>query len=188
MVDGLLARVGPSGSYLGFDVHGPSIRFCRRRYGADGRCRFEAAGIASPYSTGNGGPIEEYSFPFESGQADFVLAKSVFTHLMPTEAARYLSEIQRVLRPGRPAVVTIFLFAWGSRTDRGGSRFFRSSDTAGRVRWRSRLRPSSAVAYERGYFYAMVGDAGLRVQYLSSGFFPGDTESLSGQDVVILGH
>lgn len=188
MVPGLLERTGKGGSYVGFDVHGPSIDWCRRHYGRDPRCRFELARIASTYSIGDGGPIEEYSFPVADGQADFVLAKSVFTHLMPSEAGQYLSEIHRVLRPGRPAVLTAFLFASGSRTDSGRSRFFRSTDSTGKVRWRSPLRPRSAVAYERDYFFALVERAGLRVQWLSPGFFPGDGDSLSGQDVVILGH
>jgi hypothetical protein len=85
-------------------------------------------------------------------------------------------------------MLTAFLFAADSRTGSGGSRFFRSTDSTGKVRWRSPLRPHSAVAYERDHFVALVGGAGLRVQWLSPGFFPGDVESLSGQDVVILGH
>ena len=188
MVEGLLARIGPRGSYVGFDVHGPSIRWARRRFAEDPRCRFEVARLASPYSTGNGGLTEDYSFPAADGAADFVLAKSVFTHLMPSETRRYLSEVHRVLRPGRPAVLTAFLFATDSRTGSGRSRFFRSTDSTGKVRWRSPLRPQSAVAYERDDFVALVEGAGLRVQWLSPGFFPGDVESLSGQDVVILGH
>jgi SAM-dependent methyltransferase len=188
MVPGLLERAGSGGSYVGFDVHGPSIAWCRRRYAEDRRCRFVLARIASPYSTSDGGPIEQYSFPVADRRADFILAKSVFTHLMPSEAGRYLSEIQRTLQPGRPAVLTAFLFASGSRTGSGWSRFFRSTDSTGKVRWRSPLRPSSAVAYERDYFFALVERAGLRVQWLSAGFFPGDSDSLSGQDVLILGH
>jgi SAM-dependent methyltransferase len=188
MVPGLRARIGPAGSYVGFDVHGPSIRWCRRRYSKESGCRFERARIASPYASGRGGSVEGYSFPVADARADFVLAKSVFTHLTSVESQRYLAEIRRVLRPGRPAVLTAFLFDRESRTGSGRSRFFRSAGSTGSVRWRSPLRPQSAVAYERDYFFALVEGAGLRVQWLSPGFFPGDAESLAAQDVLILGH
>jgi SAM-dependent methyltransferase len=187
MVSGLLDRIGPEGSYVGFDVHRPSIEWCRRRHARDLRCRFELARLDSPYATLRGRPVEQYSFPVADGAADFVLAKSVFTHLLPAEAKRYLEEIRRALSPGRPAVVTGFLFAADGRTGMGRSRYFTCADPAGRYRWRSPLRPRSAVAYERGWFERMVEEAGLRVQWLSPGFFPGDAESVIGQDVLILG-
>jgi SAM-dependent methyltransferase len=188
MVPGLLDRAGSEGSYVGFDVHGPSVEWCRRRYRDERRCQFEVAYLASPYATEDGGRVEEYTFPIGKGQADFVLAKSVFTHLLPAEAERYLREAHRALRPGRPAIVTVFLFAPDSRTGAGKSRFFRGSEPTGRVRWRSRFRPQSAVAYERDYFFGLVERAGLRVQWMSPGYFPGDADSLSAQDVLILGH
>lgn len=188
MVLPLLHRIGPSGSYVGIDVHGPSIAWCRQRFGGDSRCWFELARVASPYSQRGGIPAEEYTFPVADGQADFVLAKSVFTHLLPAEADRYLCEIRRALCPGRPAIVTAFLFERGSRTDSGDSRLFRSADPTGRVRWRSQLRPHSAVAYERDDFFKRIEQAGLRVQWLSPGYFPGDASTPTGQDVLILGH
>jgi SAM-dependent methyltransferase len=188
MAAALLDRIGPSGSYLGIDVHAPSIAWCRRHFAGDRRGRFELACVASPYSENGGIPAEEYAFPVADGRADFVLAKSVFTHLLPAEADRYLCEIRRALLPGRPAIVTAFLFERGSRTDSGGSRLFRSADNTGKVRWRSRLRPHSAVAYERGDFFARIDQAGLRVQWLSPGYLPGDSATPTGQDVLILGH
>jgi SAM-dependent methyltransferase len=188
MVPALLERVGPSGTYVGFDVHGPSIAWCRQRFAADSRCWFKLARVASPYSPSGGIPAEEYAFPVDDGRADFVLAKSVFTHLLPAEADRYLCETRRALFPGRAAIVTAFLFERGSRTDSGASRLFRSADSTGRVRWRSRLRPHSAVAYERDDFFKRIERAGLRVQWLSPGYFPGDSATPTGQDVLILGH
>jgi SAM-dependent methyltransferase len=188
MVEGLLDRAGREGSYVGFDVHRPSIEWCRRLYGGDPRCRFEVARIASPYATPGGGPVESYSFPVDDGRSDFVLAKSVYTHLEPGETSRYLAETRRALRPGRAAIVTAFLFESGSRTATGGSRIFRRADETGRLRRRSRLAPQAAVAYEKNYFYELIEQAGLRVQWLSRGFFPGETDRLTGQDVLLLGH
>ena len=189
MVEGLLERIDREGSYMGFDVHRPSIEWCQRRYRADPRCRFEVARLASTYATSRGGPaVESYYFPIDDGECGLVLAKSVFTHLEPGEARRYLTEIRRALRPGRAAIVTTFLFEPGSRTATGHSQVFRRADAAGRLRRRSRLAPQAAVAYEKSYFYELVEQAGLRVQWLSAGFFPGESDRLTGQDVLLLGH
>jgi len=188
MVSGLLDRAGREGSYVGFDVHRPSIDWCRRQYREDARCRFELARLASPYAIPGGGPVESYSFPVDDSESDFVLAKSVFTHLEPDEAKRYLAETRRALRPGRAAIVTAFLFESRSRTGAGRSRAFRCADQTGRLRWRSRLRPRAAVAYEKGYFCELAEQAGLRVQWLCAGFFPGESDRPTGQDVLLLGH
>jgi SAM-dependent methyltransferase len=110
MVPELLRRLSPAGRYVGFDVHVPSIRWCRGRYAGDPRLRFEVAAIASPYGSGMGAPASGFRFPISDAAADLVLAKSLFTHLERPEASRYLSEIRRVLRPGRAALVTTFLY------------------------------------------------------------------------------
>jgi SAM-dependent methyltransferase len=188
MTQGLLDRVGAEGSYVGFDVHRPSVDWCRRRWHGDPRCRFELAQLESPYATQPGRPVDRYVFPLPDGAADFVLAKSVFTHLLPAEAERYLCEIGRTLRRGHPALLTALLFGPGSRTAIGRSRLFQGGEESGLVRWRSDLRPQSAVAYERGYFEEFVRRAGLTVQWLSTGFFPGDAESLAAQEVLVIGH
>jgi SAM-dependent methyltransferase len=53
---------------------------------------------------------ETFRFPYSDGSFDFAFAHSVFTHL-PSEACRnYLSEVQRVLRPGGILYSTWFLY------------------------------------------------------------------------------
>ena len=90
--------LGPRGTYVGFDVHGASIAWCNRHLAQDPRLRFELAPLDTPWSRG-GMPPTQYRFPADDGSADFVLAKSVFTHLLERDARHYLREIHRVLRP-----------------------------------------------------------------------------------------
>lgn len=181
-----LARlIGPSGRYAGFDVHAPSIAWAIRRFADDPRFRFELAPLASPHGAG-GENVEQYRFPAEDASCNFVLAKSVFTHLLEPEARRYLSEIRRVLAPARAAMVTAFLFDRGSLTGSGRSRLFPCADETGAVRFRSRSRPRSAVAYERSRFLAMLDSAGLRIGHEIPGFYPGDADPPAGQDVLVL--
>jgi SAM-dependent methyltransferase len=193
MAAALAGRLGETGRYVGFDVHAPSIRWCRRRFASDPRLRFEIAAVASPYGSSRGAPATGYRFPVEDGGATLVLAKSLFTHLTRDDAAHYLREIRRSLRPGSPALVTAFLFDPSDPAMYGVRREFPYEDTdstAARgspVRFKSRLRPTAAVAYSRDAFEALVEQAGLRVQWLRPGYYPGGTP-VTGQDTLLLGH
>jgi SAM-dependent methyltransferase len=185
MVPHLLARIGSRGRYVGFDVHEPSIRWCARRYAADSRLELHVAPIAPagarPEADG------AYRFPIGDGQADLVLAKSLFTHLFEDEARRYLHETRRALRPGRAAVATAFLYDPERVEELGvGSAFPHAADGGG-LRWRSRLRPAAAVAYARTRFVDMIESAGLHVQWHWPGYYPGSGRP-TGQDVLLLGH
>ena len=187
MAEELARRFGPGGRYVGFDVHAPSIRWCRRRWAAEPRFAFELARVASAYGSRSGPGAATYRFPLEDAGAHLVLAKSVFTHLLPEDAEHYLAEIRRVLRPGRTAVVTAFLYHPSGPACEAASVAFPWSDRDGLVRWRLKARPTAAVAYARPFFEGLLAGAGLRLQSMSPGFFPGK-DRLSGQDTLLLGH
>jgi SAM-dependent methyltransferase len=187
MVPELARRLGPRGRYVGFDVHAPSIVWCRRHFADDARLSFEIAGVASPYGRARGPSATTYRFPVDDGAADLILAKSVFTHLLPDDAAHYLREIRRALRPGRTAVVTAFLFDASAPAIDAVRRAFRWEDRGGLVRWRIRGRPTAAVAYAKTFFEDLLDSAGLRLSWMSPGWFPG-SDRLTGQDSLLVGH
>ncbi len=187
MVETLTRRLPPNGRYVGFDVHAPSIRWCRRRWSGDPRVRFELAAVRSAYGAAAGPPVSSYRFPMEDGEADLVLAKSVFTHLLEADARHYLAEIRRVLRAGRPAVVTAFLFDRNHPELEAVRRALPFERSGGAVRLRRHSRPTAAVAFDRSAFGKMVEDSGLRVVWHSPGFYPGRAR-LDAQDVLVLGH
>ena len=184
LVPELARRLGPDGAYVGFDVHVPSIRWCRRAFASDARFRFEVADVASPYGRPQGPPALRYRFPAEDASCDLVIAKSVFTHLLPAEAAHYLSETRRVLKPGSTGVLTAFLFD-PERPD-GPRRAFPHAEPGGLVRFRLRSRPTAAVAYARPLFETILAEAGLRLAWLSPGYYPG-SETIGGQDTLLVG-
>ena len=169
-------RLGSNGRYVGIDVHGPSIAWCRRRFRGDDRFRFEIAPVSSAFGAGDL-PIGRYRLPVDDGEAGLVLAKSLFTHLSEAEARRYLSEIARTLRPRGAAVVTAFLFA-------GVPPAFPFGDE--RVRWRVRARPAAAIAFARKVFEEMITEAGLACADAFFGFYPGGGSRFAGQDVLLL--
>ncbi len=175
------------GTYVGFDVHEPSLAWCREHFAADPRFSFVLADLASPYGDPAGRPVSDYRFPIDDGQVQLVIGKSVFTHLLEPDARHYLVEIARVLERGRAGLITAFLFDPASRTGRGRSPFFPVAGTDRSIRFRRRDRPESAVAYEESRFAAMVEDAGLRILWSCRGFFPGEDARPRGQDILLLG-
>lgn len=185
MVGELASRLGTDGRYVGFDVHAPSVRWCRRRHADDPRLAFELAPIASPYAARPGDqPLEldAYRFPLPERAADFVLAKSVFTHLLEDETRHYLAEIRRVLAPGGAALITFFLFDGENVSPPA----FPHPDARAEVRWRLAKRPHAAVAYSKQKIVALIEAAGLRSLHHIEGFWPGESATLQAQDQLIL--
>jgi len=165
------SRLGARGRYVGVDVHEASIRWCRKRFRDDSRFRFERISTSSP-------------LPVADGQASFILAKSLFTHLLEPEARRMFAEIRRVISPGRSALLTALLFERGEG-ERAAASDFPFTAGSGAVRWRRRANPQSAVAIERLRFLRWIADAGLSVGRFDPGFWPGEATP-RGQDLLVI--
>jgi SAM-dependent methyltransferase len=180
----LAPRLGPRASYVGVDVHAPSVEWCRQRFAGDPRFRFEVARIASPYATQPGLPMARFLLPVGDGSVDLVIAKSVFTHLFPHEAAPLLAEIQRSLSAGGTAFVTAFLYEGGIVGTKPPA--FRHRDPSGCVAWKRRTSAASAVAYENAFFDSLVTKAGLTARQFVAGFYPGQATRITSQDTLVL--
>jgi len=179
--------LGPEGRYLGFDVHAPAVRWAQRHFASDRRLRFEIAEISTPYSEGFSGNATAYRFPLADAEADFVLAKSVFTHLLEPESRHYLSEVRRVLKPGGRALLTVLVLDPPSRSSPvplpavyqfpfGGPHF----------RWMVDAKPTGVVGVDREYFMSMIADAGLRTRATYDGSWRGLRQAPNPQDLVVV--
>lgn len=100
--------------YEGFDIFEDAIEFCntinRPNY------TFKWVNLYNTHFN-KGGKIEaqDFIFPYENNTFDFIFLTSVFTHVMPEVVEHYLSEIQRVLKPGGDCVFTCYLLKDGNR-------------------------------------------------------------------------
>jgi SAM-dependent methyltransferase len=172
--------LGEDGRYVGVDVHRPSIQWCRGTFCDDPRYRFELAPGEDP--GGRGRTVRKYRFPVPDASQDFILAKSLFTHLLEPQASHYLSEIRRVLRPGGRAMLTAFLF--GQRDSAPPAFPFGGPEST--TRWRIQARPQAAVAFDRAFFESLIVRAGLRLDWVEAAFWPGDAPQLRAQDILFI--
>jgi hypothetical protein len=113
-----------------------------------------------------------------------VLATSVFTHLMPETAARYVAEASRVLAPGGVLFATWFLVRPEAATADAASFQFETYE-GGPAYVADPALPEAAVGYECGWVEARLGDGGLAPQRPPLlGTWAG-TAGTSLQDIVI---
>lgn len=188
MVPDFQRMLGPDGAYIGFDVHPPSIEWCRRQFVADRRFRFEVAEAHTPYSPQFTTPLSEFRFPVDDGGADFLLAKSVFTHMLEADTHHYLAEIARVLSPRGAALVTAFLINQPRNVPPSGRPTLNFAYHEGPVYWTTPGKPARAVGYDTAFFCSAVARAGLSVRRIIPGYWSGCGVAPNAQDLVVVAH
>jgi SAM-dependent methyltransferase len=123
-------------------------------------------------------PAERARFPYDDAAFDFAFATSVFTHLRPEAADRYLAETARVLRPGGRALLTFFLAGEpvGDYVHRVGPALAVDPEV-----------PEEAIAYPEAWVRDRAAAHGLRVREpVHPGTWAGRPEGRSFQDLVVL--
>ena len=162
----LTQYLGPEGEYDGLDVVWPMVEWCRRNISAPfPRFRFHHASLRNSRYSDTGADAKDYTFPFEDGRFDLVVAASLFTHLLPASAARYAAETARVLRDGGRAFLSFFL---------------RTEDYDERAQIKAPHRhpaysvadednPEAVVALDERYVLSTLREAGLSVDDVSYG-------------------
>ncbi|MCL5884012.1 MAG: class I SAM-dependent methyltransferase [Deltaproteobacteria bacterium] len=107
----LTKYLGEGGSYEGFDIVPDGVKWCQRRITPwYPNFHFHLMDIYNKsYNPKGRRKSSEYRFPYPNDSFDFVYLTSVFTHMLPEDLGNYLSEISRVLKPGRRCLITYFL-------------------------------------------------------------------------------
>jgi len=105
-----MANYLTGGKYEGFDIDHRGVKWCQENITAKHpHFRFQYVDLYNKFYNADGTvQSSEFKFPYEDNHFDFVFATSVFTHLLPNDAAHYLKEIERVLAPGGTAFLTWF--------------------------------------------------------------------------------
>ena len=156
----------PEARYEGFDVVKWATDWCGDKITSRfPNFRFQHVEIRnSAYSPGRGVRAEQFRFPYDDASFDIAVLISVFTHLLPIEVERYLSEISRVLRPGGRTAISYFILNEVSAGNiRNGNAHFQFAFGGSPARWETFETPESALAYEEAYLLDLYARSGLEV-------------------------
>jgi SAM-dependent methyltransferase len=171
-----------TGSYAGFDVNAEGIAWCAARYPA--RFAFAVADLRNArYHPGGAGRARDYRFPYDDHSFDLAVMTSVLTHLTEPEAANYLAEARRVLRPGGRLLATFFLLDDDSRAAlRAGRAALPFPPDATPMAVADPGLPEEAVAYDEAWVRARAD-----VRSIDRGAWRGDPDApaRSYQDIVV---
>lgn len=185
-----LARyMSTAGRYEGFDIMRKNVRWCQRAITSRWpHFHFQHADIYNrEYNPDGSVNAHEYRFPYPNGTFDFALLTSVFTHLMPPDAAHYLSEVGRVLKPGGRCLATFNLLNADSDAliDAGKCKHT-MQPRDGIIRVHCREVPEACIALDEAFVRASAAKAALTVDAVRYGTWCGRDPGFEFQDLLIL--
>lgn len=125
----LTSYLNERGSFEGLDIVESGITWCNEAIASKyPNFHFVLADVFNEeYNPTGHFKASEYRFPYGDGTFDWVILISVFTHMLPTDMEHYVTESERVLKPGGQLFATYFLINDESRrlmeSGQGSNRF-----------------------------------------------------------------
>ncbi len=187
----LLDYLEPPGRYEGFDISSKKIEFAQNNIHTQyPHFNFTTADVYNKLYNPQGKQRgDTYKFSYVDSWFDVVYAASVFTHLLPLDAANYLKESRRVLRKGGLCLFSLFVLNYyrGPGTPTASLYEF-NHPLAGfdGVAVHNPQLPEQVIAYEIGVIEKMASEAGLKVQRIVPGFWSKAEFGVNEQDLALL--
>jgi SAM-dependent methyltransferase len=151
-----------TGVYTGVDVDAEMLDWCRGNFPADRFRWLKVDSRSAVYSPDGGASGDAMRLEVGDGSQDFVLANSLFTHLLDDDFRAYIREAGRVLKRGGHFQFSVFLMEdvrADAAQDAGGRWTFRHR--MGEAWVENQRLPEAAVAYERAHVERECAAAGL---------------------------
>lgn len=145
-----------SGTYVGIDIDGEAIAWCRKNY--DDRFRFHHSSDASASYNQSGSSPTSYRIPEADDTFALVFSNSLLTHLLEAELGNYLRETFRLLKVGGTMMHSHFNMehlpaSFGTRHT--------FKHQLGNARIESIEQPEAAVAYHTDYLFDLCRKIGF---------------------------
>ena len=179
----------PTGRYVGVDVQSRLVRWCQKHISSRSpNFKFVHLDLPNQRYNPGGNPHAEFRIPEEDHTFDFILLKSVFTHLLPKDIERCIAEISRLLSEDGRCLVSVFLFTEGPaevKSTRSSLSFESGNDV---YRYQSERVPETAVAYSESYIRRILSHHNLVLQEpIRYGTWSGrGANGLSFQDLIVI--
>lgn len=151
----MLLQVPRPRRYTGFDLHAGMIRWCRENLApmAPG-FTFLHHDVANRGFNPGWRKRSVLPMPVDDGRISLLLAHSVFTHIIQSDAEFYLREAARVLRPDGEMVASFFLFE---------KRYFPMMQDFQNALYINSNDPTNAVIFDRQWLETALRRLGLGV-------------------------
>ena len=185
-----LEQAGWTGRLVGTDIHRPSIEWAQRtitRRQPD--FRFVHADIRNDaYWPAGRLSATEWLSSFAERDFDIVVAKSLFTHMLPDELDIYLHAISMRLTATGKALITGFVLNPAQEALHASHQIRFIRPAPGSVYAVRHLdAPTAAVAYDEPYLTERLRQHGLGVRDGTRfGYWSGRQDGLSFQDILVL--
>jgi SAM-dependent methyltransferase len=178
----------PVGRFEGFDIVRAGVDWCQKHITPRfPQFQFRHADLFNAvYNPAGRERAGTYRFPYENATFDVVIATSVLTHMYRADAARYLSEIARVLKPGGRSFVTHFLWTDECREavaeGRSAVNFVFPVPDGFTI---DETHPEAAIAIDLGAVRTDYENAGLVLDPICVGRWAGRVAGAHFQDIVV---
>ncbi|HEY2039269.1 MAG TPA: class I SAM-dependent methyltransferase [Edaphobacter sp.] len=174
--------------YQGFEIVKEGVQWCQENISSRYKnFHFTHADIRNEFYNPHGKyEAENYRFPYNSGEFDFVFLTSVFTHMYPDPVENYLGEIVRVLKAGGTCFITMFLLNDESTSliKRGKSSQNFIHELNGCFTANPEI-PEGSLAFTEEYVRRLFDLNGLTIKNIHRGSWCGRERFLSYQDVIV---
>jgi len=178
-----------NGGYEGFDIVAEGIEWCKQHIvGPHDNIHFTLADVYNKeYNPKGSKQPANYQFPYEDETFDVAVLLSVFTHMLPIDVDRYVSEIARVLKKnGRICASYYIIMPESLRLMTSGRGFVVFKHNLGSHWISSKRVPELAVAYDERYLRGIYSKHGLSdPPDIHFGWWCGRSTGLDSQDVVV---
>ena len=186
----LMDYIDSDGEYQGFDVMTESLDWAKANISSSKpNFKFDWINVYSEFYNPKGTcEAKDYAFPRDDNYYDVVLCASLFTHMLPEDTDRYLSEISRMMKPGAHAITTFFLINDDvEKSLASGETEFSADHECDGARVFSKEIPEYITAQYESEVRASIERHGLEIcGDIVYGSWSGAQDSLSSQDVIIL--
>ena len=173
------------GSYNGFDISGTGIKWSQENYADVPNFKFQHVPVFNKrYNPKGTVKASEFVFPYDDNQFDLIFLTSVFTHMFKDDVANYLTQISRVLKPGRKALITWFLL--NDRARNADAPFFDFAyDFDDVSKTTTPKNPEAALAFDETFVRALYDKSGLKLEIIEHGTWARPDSPFQLQDMII---